>query len=127
MGYTEEATKKRVARAVEKLRLIFKKQGIQISATALSAGLAQASHQFFDLGALTRKISKEALRTLTVPASGLAGSNLALEILSDWKWAKIRTAFVAVAWRTCHRQKNRFAAIKPIFQGPCFYWLSNHF
>ena len=65
LGLSEEAAKKRVARALEKLRRTLSRHGAEISAAALAAGLAKETAEAASALPLAGKIA--ALCSLTEP------------------------------------------------------------
>ena len=86
-GTTEEAAKKRVHRALEKLRRLLGRRGMEINAGALAAGLTQEGAQAAVAAGLVSTISTTAL------APAAAGSSaLVAEALNAWRWAKIKAA-----------------------------------
>jgi RNA polymerase sigma factor (sigma-70 family) len=97
-GVTEEAAKKRVQRALEKLRRLLGRRGIEIGTGALMAGLSQEGLQAAAAPALVSSISAAAM----APAPATT-SMLVIETLKAWRWARIKavlglsTGLVAVA------------------------------
>lgn len=87
MGTSEEAAKKRVQRALEKLRSLLSRRGIEIGAGALAVGLAQESAQAAVAAGLAGTITTAALSTTTA-----GGSVLAAETLAAWHWAKLKAS-----------------------------------
>jgi uncharacterized protein (TIGR03435 family) len=92
LGASEEAAKKRVARALEKLRKFFSKRGVD-STTAVIAGTISAnSLQLAPVG-LTKSISTVALaKGAAAPASTATLVKGALKIMA---WTKAKTAVAA--------------------------------
>lgn len=88
MGTSEEAAKKRVNRAVEKLRRFFTQRGVVLPAAALTATIAAHSVQAAPAG-------------LAASVTGMTASNSTLVFikttLNQMFWAKLKTAIAAVA------------------------------
>jgi len=92
LGISEEAAKKRVTRALEKLRLILTRRGTKISVAALLTGLTQEGSQAAVPAGLTATIVGTTLAKLT--AAGVAaggGSALLVDVLAAMRWARIKT------------------------------------
>jgi uncharacterized protein (TIGR03435 family) len=90
----EAAAKKRLARAVEKLRLDFFKRGISVSTTALSGAILTHSIQAAPT-ALAKSVTAIALaKGATAPISTLTLIKGALKIMA---WTKAKTAIVGGA------------------------------
>jgi len=90
MGVSEEAAKKRVSRAVEKLREFLDRRGVKLSGVALAAVLADKTVQTASaaLGGTVVKISMAAASA----SSSMLLPQLARETLSAWRWAKLKLA-----------------------------------
>jgi hypothetical protein len=89
LGLSEEAAKKRVARAVEKLRAFFVGRGIKVSAALVAGVLADHTVRAAP-GGLPAHIAAEALAH---GASGKAAlPELVRDVLDAWLWAKVRLA-----------------------------------
>lgn len=87
MGTSEEAAKKRVQRAVEKLRGCFRRQGVAVTAVALLAALQTASAAPVPATLNAALLSATALKT----AAGSAPlSTLAQATVEFMKWTKIK-------------------------------------
>src|SRR5581483_7272048 len=84
--FSEEAAKKRVARALEKLRRLLGRHGPEISVAALIAGLAYETASAASLTANVSQITAAAL----APAAGT--SALAAEVLHAGQLAKLKLA-----------------------------------
>jgi RNA polymerase sigma factor (sigma-70 family) len=97
LGLSEEAAKKRVNRALEKLRGIVKHRGIEISATALAAGLTREQAKAGVTPALSATISSAALSQLALGTGSAAGTGLVADVLAAWRWAKIKTGLAGAA------------------------------
>jgi RNA polymerase sigma factor (sigma-70 family) len=93
LGLGEEAARKRVARAVDKLREVLQRRGKDISSAALIAGMEFEFTQAAKAATLASKISTAALGNLS--AGGAAGAGLLADVLAAWRWAKIKTAIAA--------------------------------
>jgi RNA polymerase sigma factor (sigma-70 family) len=88
-GTSEEAAKKRVLRALEKLRGMFRARGITVGAAALAATLEAARAQALPPGLSVASVSAVALQG----ASGTAAlSTLTRTTLELMKWTKIKIA-----------------------------------
>jgi len=87
LGASEDAAKKRVTRAVEKLRGFFTKRGVTLTATVLTAAISANSVQAAPLGLAA---------TVTATAKGavVSGSTLTLikGALKVMAWTKMKTA-----------------------------------
>ena len=78
LGVSEEAAKKRVARALDKLRRVLSRRGTDVTATALIAGLTSEGTQAAASAGLAAKISSGVFAQL---AAGAGGSALLAEML----------------------------------------------
>ena len=92
LGLSEEAARKRVARALKKLRRILSRRGTEVSTGALIAGLThEGSTAAAEIGRAT-KIAAVALADLAAGAGVAAvGSALLADALAAWRWAQIKT------------------------------------
>src|SRR5438093_1722385 len=92
LGLSEEAARKRVARALKKLRRILSRRGTEVSTGALIAGLThEGSTAAAEIG-LATKIAAVALADLAAGAGVAAvGSALLADALAAWRWAQIKT------------------------------------
>ena len=89
LGVSEEAAKKRVSRALEKLRLFFAKRGV-VSTTAIIGGIVGAHSVQAAPGMLAKSVTASALtQGAAVGASTLTLIQGALKIMA---WTKIKTA-----------------------------------
>ena len=84
LGISEEAAKKRVTRALEKLRKFLQRRGIKITSVALAASLTQEAAKAAVIVASASKITAAAL------APAAASSALLLDVLAAWRWAKLK-------------------------------------
>ncbi len=88
LGISEEAAKKRVSRAVEKLKVFFNQRGITIGGAVLVTVLGQktveAAPPTLELGVLKVAVAGASAST-ALPA-------LVHETLTAWKWAKVKMA-----------------------------------
>src|SRR5258705_5670896 len=78
LGTSEEAAKKRVSRALEKLRALLARRGVAITAVALAIGLSQLP-LFAAPAALRASLSTLAVET-AIPAATLASAVLRLNV-----------------------------------------------
>ncbi len=90
LGASEDAAKKRVTRAVEKLRGWFTKRGVTLSATVLTAAISANSVQAAPLG-LAATVTAAAAKGAAVSGSTLTLIKGALKIMA---WTKMKTAIV---------------------------------
>ena len=86
LGTSEEAAKKRVARALEKLKTFFARRGIVLSATGLGGMLSTNAVQAAPAGLASTAAAAALLET---PLSTLALVTGTLKLMA---WAKIKTA-----------------------------------
>jgi uncharacterized protein (TIGR03435 family) len=92
LGASEDAAKKRVSRALDKLRVFFNKRGISTT-TAIIAGAVAANSVHAAPVALAKTVTAVALaKGATVPISTLTLIKGALKIMA---WTKAKTAIVA--------------------------------
>ncbi|HTI68998.1 MAG TPA: sigma-70 family RNA polymerase sigma factor [Candidatus Limnocylindria bacterium] len=94
LGATEEAARKRVHRAVEKLRLILSKRGIRTSSDVFIAALSGSAMEHAPVG-LAATVSVAALTHGTLLASST--STLVKSSLKLMAWSKIKATAVAGA------------------------------
>jgi RNA polymerase sigma factor (sigma-70 family) len=89
LGIDEDTAQKRISRAVEKLRQIFVKRGIAVSAVALSAALSVTAAQAAPVG----------LAATVTAAAALQGTSAAstVTLIKFMAWTKLKTAVVAAA------------------------------
>ena len=94
LGASEGATKMRVNRAVEKLRLFFTKRGVVVPAAALTAAMAANSVQ-----AAPTALAKTATAIAIAKGATASGSTLTLikGALKIMAWSKAKTAIVVGA------------------------------
>ena len=90
LGASEDAAKKRVHRAVEKLRLFFKKRGLTLSAAVIAGALATHSVQAAPIG-LATSVTVAAVKGTAVTNSTLTLINSTLKLMA---WTKIKSAAV---------------------------------
>jgi RNA polymerase sigma factor (sigma-70 family) len=87
LGLGEETAKKRVQRALERLRRFFAHRGINVPVAVLAAVLTEAAAQAAPAG-LAAQVATQSL------AGGAAGGallpELVRETLSAWRWAKLK-------------------------------------
>ena len=94
LGASEDTAKKRVSRALEKLRRFFTKRGITLS-TAVIAGIVSANSTQAAPAALAKAVTAAAV----AQGATVGGSTLALlrGTLKFMAWSKYKTALIAVA------------------------------
>jgi RNA polymerase sigma factor (sigma-70 family) len=90
LGVSEEAAKKRVSRAVEKLREFLDRRGVKLSGVALGAVLAEKTVQTAS-AALAGAVVKISLAAASASAPTML-PQLARETLRAWHWAKLKLA-----------------------------------
>jgi RNA polymerase sigma factor (sigma-70 family) len=90
LGASEDAAKKRVTRAVEKLRGWFTKRGVTLTATVLTAAISANSVQAAPLG-LAATVTATAVKGAVVSGSTLTLIKGALKVMA---WTKVKTAVV---------------------------------
>jgi uncharacterized protein (TIGR03435 family) len=90
MGASEDAAKMRVNRALEKLRKIFSKRGVALSATLIAGAVSANSVSAAPLG-LAATVTAAAAKGAAVSGSTLTLIKGALKIMA---WTKMKTAIV---------------------------------
>ena len=90
LNMNEAAVKKRVARALEKLRMIFVKRGITVSASVLACALGTHSIQAAPAGFATMVTSS----SIGGAATTASASTLATETTQLLMWMKLKAALV---------------------------------
>jgi len=90
LGASEDAAKKRVTRAVEKLRRFFTKRGVTLTATVLTAAISANSVQAAPVG-LAATVSAAVAKGAAVSGSTLTLIKGALKIMA---WTKVKMAIV---------------------------------
>jgi RNA polymerase sigma factor (sigma-70 family) len=86
LGLSEEAAKKRVSRAIEKLRDLIARRGVVFGGAGLAVALAEKSVQ-----AAPSTLSVTVLKAATASVSTSATlPQLARETLNAWRWAKLK-------------------------------------
>jgi RNA polymerase sigma factor (sigma-70 family) len=93
LGVNEDAAKMRVTRAVEKLRKLFVKRGVVLSALAVAGAVTANPVQAAPAG-LAATISATAVKSSTVAASTLTLVKGTLKLMA---WTKMKTTIVASA------------------------------
>jgi RNA polymerase sigma factor (sigma-70 family) len=91
LGASEDAAKKRVHRAIEKLRAFFKKRGVTLSAAAIAGALSAHSVQAAPIG-LATTVTVAAVKGTAVTNSTLTLINSTLKLMA---WTKIKSAAAA--------------------------------
>jgi len=90
LGVSEEAAKKRVNRAVEKMRDFLGKKGVKLGSVALAGVMVEKTVQATP-AAMAVSVTKVAVAATAASASAMLPP-LAQETLKAWKWAKVRLA-----------------------------------
>ena len=89
LGLSEEAARKRVVRALEKVRGFFARRGFTIAAAALAAELTQHTTQAAP-AALGGAVASAAIAHSAAKSAALP--SLVREAIEDWRWGRIRLA-----------------------------------
>lgn len=92
LGMSEDAAKKRVSRAVDKLKRFFDRRGVSLSAALLAGALGLIAAEGAPPGLATRIVAGQA-----GPAAFGAAGALAADALRYFFWAKIRLASITGA------------------------------
>jgi len=113
LGASEDAAKKRVHRAVEKLRAFFKRQGLTLSAAAITGAVAANSVQAAPVG-LATSVTAGTLQGTAVTTSTLTLIKTTLTIMA---WTKLKTvalvgalAIIAAGTATVTLQRAKASA-----------------
>ncbi|HTL59625.1 MAG TPA: sigma-70 family RNA polymerase sigma factor [Candidatus Limnocylindrales bacterium] len=93
LGTTEAGAKMRVNRALEKLRVLFTKRGLTLSAAAIAAAISAHSVQAAPIG-LATSATVAAVKGATVTTSTLTLIETTLKVMA---WTKLKTAVVVGA------------------------------
>jgi RNA polymerase sigma factor (sigma-70 family) len=119
LGASEDAAKKRVSRAVERLRGFFSKRGVMLSATALAGMIAANAVQAAPDG-LTPTITAAAVKGTLLTGSTLTLAKGTLKLMA---WTKIKiavgvgvAAVFAFQWYELGAQKNELTAVRAQLQ-----------
>jgi RNA polymerase sigma factor (sigma-70 family) len=94
LGSTEEASKKRVARALEKLRTFFNRRGVTVPAVTIAAALTANSVQAAPMGLAASVTSIAAVKGATAAVTTLA---LVKGTMKMMFWSKIKFAVPVAA------------------------------
>jgi RNA polymerase sigma factor (sigma-70 family) len=89
LGVSEEAAKKRVSRALERLRSFFAGRGYAVSVAALAGVLSQSLAQGAPAELAVRVLAKSLAGS---SAGGTALPALAQETLEAWRWTRLKVA-----------------------------------
>lgn len=93
LGTSEDSAKKRVQRALEKLRAFFQKRGITLSAAVIAGAVTANSVQAAPIG-LATSVTVAAVKGSAVTTSTLTLIETTLKLMA---WTKIKTAVVVGA------------------------------
>jgi RNA polymerase sigma factor (sigma-70 family) len=93
LGTSEDSARKRVQRAVEKLRKFFKKRGVTFSAAVIAGAVSANSIQAAPIG-LATSVTVAAVKGTAVTTSTLTLIKTTLKIMT---WTKLKTAAVVSA------------------------------
>jgi len=97
LGLREEAAKKRVSRAVEKLRDFLARRGVTLSSAMLASILAEQTVQ-----ALPVAVAAGVLKAASVAGMSAVLPQLVRDTLQAWRWAKLKLAAgIIVVSATC--------------------------
>ena len=120
LGASEDAAKMRVNRAVEKLRAVFKRRGIVLSAAALGAVIATYSVEAAPAG-MVATVAMAATQGGAATASTMAIAKGTLKLMA---WTKVKIAggvivagLLAFQWHEMIAQKQELAAVRHELQG----------
>jgi len=91
MGLTEEAARKRVNRALDRLRMFFSRRGFTVSAVVLGSALATHAGKAAPAG-LVHHVAAAAILGGEAGVANLPA--IVKETLSAWRWAKVKLATV---------------------------------
>jgi RNA polymerase sigma factor (sigma-70 family) len=121
LGTTEDAAKKRVKRAVERLRAFFNKRGLTLSAGLIAAAISTNSIQAAPIG-LATSVTAAAIKGTTVTTSILTLVKTTLKIMA---WTKLKTAVVVgviaiLAVGTATVATRTGTGVKPTAKTPSF-------
>lgn len=94
LGVSEDAAKKRVTRALEKLRLFFSKRGITFSAAILASALSSHAVTAAPVP-LAMAVATKAIASGSVAAAALP--TLVSDVLNSWHWAKLKLVGASLA------------------------------
>ncbi len=115
LGATEDAAKKRVSRAVEKLRGFFTKRGIALSSTALAGAISANAVEAAPAG-LAAVITAGAIQGAGTTVTSWALTKGALKLMA---WTKVKiavgvgvAALVAYQWHQNDVQTKQIAALQ---------------
>ena len=98
LGASEDSAKKRVQRALEKLRTFFKKHGVTLSAAAIAGAVSANSVQAAPMG-LTASVTVAAVKGTLLTPSILTLLNTTLKLMA---WTKLKTITIgAIAVLLC--------------------------
>ncbi len=117
LGLSEEAAKKRLSRALEKLRAVFARCGITVASAALATSLTANAVQAAPLG-LPSAVA--AIAVAKAPAAASAGA-LAATIVKLMAWAKIKTA-AAAALAVLLVAGTTTVTVHQIYRHSAAYW-----
>src|SRR6185436_10744391 len=92
-GVSEEAARKRIDRALAKLRAMLQRRGVTLSVASVSAGIALAAQPQAAPAALASSIATSAL---TSAAAGGASLSLAEAAMNVMFWAKLKFAALII-------------------------------
>ena len=95
LGISEDAAKKRVTRALQKLRLMFRKKGIAVTTGIIATGLSTTAVQAAPTG-LAATVSTAATQSGAIGGSTLALTKGTLKVMA-WAKAKVAIAVATVA------------------------------
>jgi RNA polymerase sigma factor (sigma-70 family) len=115
LGTSEEAAKKRVSRAMDKLRAFFTRHGIALSGTVLSGVILTNSASAVPAG-LAAAVTAAAVKGTVLTTSTLTLVKGTLKIMA---WTKLKiavgvgvAALVAVQWHEIASQKKQLASLQ---------------
>ena len=118
LGTNEDAARKRIARAMEKLRAFFTKRGVVIPATTLSVLLSANSAQAAPAGLIAPGVASAVLKGVAVGGSTPALLKTTLKLMA---WAKAKTA-MAVGTVALFAVGTTIVAVREISAPTTYPW-----
>jgi RNA polymerase sigma factor (sigma-70 family) len=122
LGVSEDTAKKRVSRALERLRAIFARHGVAVPSAALAASLAAHSAQAAPLG-LPAAIAAAAVAKAPAASSAVALAEAVVKIMA---WAKAKTA-AAVAAGVLFAAGTTTVTVQQIHRHSVSFWEDPNF
>jgi uncharacterized protein (TIGR03435 family) len=117
LGVSEDAAKKRVGRALEKLRGAFARRGIHMASTALSAALSAHAAPAAPAGL---SLTVAAVAIAKAPAAASTGA-LAASIIKLMAWANVKSAGL-MALTVCCAAGTATITVHQVYRHSAAYW-----